>query len=164
MPDMIRNLQIEDVDLLACDVTTLERLFSLATLRPSDGKQLRGSVILTSAWCDSDPRPNWSIPEWRRYLNAVFITLPHFSYFLVTLEQTYVGIVLALLPESAGKTEGKMVVFTDRSALVKTLVSLLGPVKSYCQELFDDFDQVLSDLLRAFPRDVAKVVTAALLP
>jgi len=156
VPDAVRELKIEDADLLSCNVATFERLFSPATMTASIALQLRGSVVLTSALCDRDPRPNWKIPEWRRYLNALFSKLPHFSYFLLALEQTYVGVVLSLLPLDALVIAEDRTVNYDRGALIAKLVSLLGPAAEYCRTIDDDPGPVLRNLLKGFTSDIAQ--------
>lgn len=162
MPRMIRELQITEADLLTCNISTFSRLFSRATLPPSEAKELRSSVVLTSAWCDADSRPNYLIPEWRRFVEALIVALPHFSYFHVALEQTYFGFVLSALPEDAIRAEGGGLVLRDPRLMVAKLVALMKPVQIYCQEIFDDSEPVILDLLRPFPGTVTSVVRAAL--
>src|SRR5947209_7945219 len=141
-PDEIRMLQIDDKDLLSCNVANFERLFSKEKLLPSKAKQLWGSVALTTERCDKDPRPNWRIPEWRRYMARLFERLPHFSYFLLAVKEIYAGVVLALLAEEHLLIVNQDAVSPDRGALVYKLVSLLEPVVAYCKEIFDEPEQV----------------------
>lgn len=159
LPDAIRELQIEESDLLSCNVATFERLFSPMTLPSSMAKQMRGSVVLSSAWCDRDPRPNWQIPEWRAFVEQLFKELPHFSYFMLAVEQFYVGVVLSLLPiaEASVAVEGRAV-NCDRVTLIAKLKSLLEPVLEYCKIISDDARLALRNLLQGFSPDVAHEV------
>jgi hypothetical protein len=170
-PDEVRMLQIEDNDLLSCNVAHFVRLFSKEKLAPSKAKRLWGSIVLTSGRCDKDSRPNWQIPEWRRYIARLFKELPHFSYFLLAVDQIYAGVVLSLLTEDellivdrndpffkailgdkVAVSHGSVI--PDRTAIVNTLSTLLEPVIVYCKEVFDEPKSVLNYLLQGFPEDV----------
>ncbi len=163
VPDAVRELKIEDADLLSCNVATFERLFSPESLSSTSAWQLRGSIVLTSAWCDRDPRPNWKIPEWRKYLEELFNKVPHFSYFMLAVEKVYVGVILSVLPLEALVIEDRGIVDYDRRVLITKLLSLLRPVAEYCRRIEDNPRFVLRNLLRGFTSDISQEVLKQLL-
>jgi hypothetical protein len=153
-PSAIRNLQVTDSDLFGANVDTFARVFSPVTMKPHEAKEMRGSVVVTSLWCDKDPRPNWQIPEWRAFAKCLFTKVPHFSYFVVGMESYYAGLVYAVLPDEVVLSKGvDQGVVTQ--AVVKALVGLLGPVVEYCERIEDDAGSVFDYLLQGFPPGIA---------
>jgi hypothetical protein len=156
MPE-IRAIDISADDLRSENVTHFVRLFSPVTLKPSAAKELRGTLVLVSESLDSDARPNWQIPEWRRYLLKLFNELPHFSYFLLHAEQTFLGVVLAVMPPEKTAVSGGELSF-DPAAMTESLTTLLEPVVAYSEEIYDDKEIVIGSLLQSFPAEVAAAV------
>jgi len=82
--DTIRMLEVSEEDLRNCDTGNLERVFGgLERRGPAYVQQLRAKTVLLFPSLDSDERPNYLIPECRRYLRRLYDNKPHFMYYLV---------------------------------------------------------------------------------
>jgi hypothetical protein len=82
-PIPIRIVDTLPEDLTSCNVEHLVRVFGQISQQPGKAKELRGAVFLGFPSVESDPRPNWLIPEVRQFIRKLDSEMPHFSYFLL---------------------------------------------------------------------------------
>src|SRR4051812_36869425 len=78
----IRVVNIPPDDLLRANVEHVVRVFGTISEVPGRAKALQGLVFLGFPSVDDDPRPNWAIPEVRRFIERLDAEMPYFPYFL----------------------------------------------------------------------------------
>lgn len=78
----IRIVNTSAEDLATCNVEHVVRVFGEIGKLPGKAKALRGLVFLGYPSVETDPRPNWLIPEVRQFIRKLDSEMPHFCYFL----------------------------------------------------------------------------------
>jgi hypothetical protein len=150
----LRIVQIRDDDLWTCDLGNFNAMFDEIETGPL-AHRLRGRVALTFPAVDSDPRPNYLIPECRAFLAAVHESRPHFFYYLTP--QTEAGLValhlaallpLDLVPAMLGEADADCLPPKEYLAF---LLSHLWPAVAFCHGLGDDADDFVRQLAANFP-------------
>jgi hypothetical protein len=67
----IYTLPIENAELLSANPGPLIDLLTPIAANPGAAKDRRGSLVLDLSKFDSDPRPNWQIPEIRAHVREL---------------------------------------------------------------------------------------------
>ena len=147
----IRFLNVKHQDILNANVADFTRLFG--KIAPEDAQRLRGKVVLGLPSFDSDPRPNWAIPEIRRFIQALDKALPFFPYFLVgdPALSFVLFYLLSLLPSL--NVEKRMY---DGADLIALAFRKAQDVRRFAQSIDDDVERAAESLLLNLPTDIVK--------
>jgi hypothetical protein len=146
------EFQVADADALSGDVTELVNRFT-KQLSVDDAKSLRGSLLLSIPVFDPDSRPNWAIPEYRRYIANADRALPHFPFFLVANPMMgQVKVYLAALapiadPATGGFRRDQMIDLAERKA---------NDVAAYCETLGEDPEDAVAAIYINLPVELIK--------
>lgn len=162
MSGKIRVLAISDKDLDAGNASVVIELFNKAVAVPKTAKELRGSIVFEFGRFDKDPRPNFVIPEVRRYTQLIDQAHPYFCYFLPEppeMTQVYSWIMSLASPTEpivAGATGVKV----SPGEFVDMIAKRLGAIRSFCNRIYDDPSVTETAILDALPKSIAIKVTA----
>jgi hypothetical protein len=153
-PDAIRMLEVSQEDVGRTNVSNFVRLFAKIGERPEDAQQLRSKIILSFQSYDSDPRPNWAIPEIRAFIQALDRALPYFPYFLVgdPAVEHHLFYLLCLMPfadidNSRSYSPVKLLSLAKRKA---------ADVTRFCAEIKDDPERATEPILLNLPAEVVR--------
>ncbi|MBI3477345.1 MAG: hypothetical protein HY010_16555 [Acidobacteria bacterium] len=75
-PNAFRMLDVPGNDIRKANVSNLVRIFRRVAQQPEDAKQLRGESFISFKSYDTDPRPNWAIPQVRSFIQTLDKSLP----------------------------------------------------------------------------------------
>lgn len=164
MPREIRELGILDQDLDAGNASDVISIFSEVVMVPRTAKALRGSIVFKFGRFDEDSRPNFIIPEVRRFTAMVDHAHPYFCYFLIELPeamQIYSWIMSLASPAEplSANASGMMVKPAEFIDLVATRVRA---VRALCERIYDDPRPTENAMLQAIPESLAAAVVARL--
>jgi hypothetical protein len=146
------EFQVANADALSGNVTPLVKRFT-EQLTVDDAKAMRGSLLLTMPVFDPDSRPNWAIPECRRYIANVDETLPHFPYFLsanpiLGQVRVYLASLVPMIDMTTGAFRSdQMIELANRKA---------DDVARYCVSLGEDPENAVSAIYVNMPVQVVK--------
>jgi hypothetical protein len=150
MNNQIRSLEIQQADLNACNVKNLVRPFAkIEASGDTRLKHLRGTVIISFPSLDPDPRPNYFMPEVRRFIEQIYRELPHFLYYL-TPEPLLgaVGMhVLSLLPNSELTIRDNAAMPKDHACLARLMAERLKRAVAFARHIGDDAEALVDSYL-----------------
>lgn len=163
MDQAIRIVNTLAEDLLACNVEHVVRVFSQASQTPAKAKALRGLVFLGFPSVESDPRPNWQIPEVRQFIRKLDGEMPHFPYFLTGnppfgFLRPYIYCLLDVQDDN-----------TLRPQTIEPLVRRLErDIRGFCDLIADNPEPVIEKIMLSLPTQIVRTVPelrrAALIP
>jgi hypothetical protein len=164
----IRMLEVPDEDIRRTNVSNFIRLFGNIAQRPENAKELRGKIVISFTSYDSDPRPNWAIPQIRSFIQALDKAVPYYPYFLVSDPAVAYVLFYLLCLIPFGDLERRSYSPADllAAALRKT-----ADVTAFCKEIGDDAERATQSILlnlpvemvQAFP-EIAEQVLDAMTP
>jgi hypothetical protein len=165
MSQVYQELKISDEDIDAGNAADVIRVFNDAVAIPRTAKTLRGSIFFNFGRFDHDPRPNFVIPEIRRFTWLVDRAHPYFCYFLIEppeMTQMYSWIMSLCSPiEPITDTA---VIKANPGELVDLIVTRLRAVRTLCDRILDDPSPTEEAVLNAMPKPIATTCLRACQP
>jgi hypothetical protein len=154
--DAIRILEVPNEDIHQANVSNFVRVFAEIAQNPHNAKQLRGKIVVGFAIYDSDPRPNWAIPEIRAFIQALDREFPHFSYFLFGDPATehLLFYLLCLTPLDVG-ADGPGY---HADNLLYVAAERMEKVASFCERIGDEQELATNPILLNLPVEVLRLV------
>jgi hypothetical protein len=164
MNRIIRALVESDADLDAGDASETIELFHKVVTVPKHAKALRGCIVFQFGRFDSDPRPNFVIPEVRRYTQLIDEAHPYFCYFLPEpkeMTQVYSWLMSLASPVEpiAPNATGVKV---NAGEYVDMIAERITAVRTLCNRIFDEPSVTEKAILDAVPKEAATAVAAKL--
>lgn len=157
----IRVVNTSAEDLARCNVEHVVRVFGEICQVPGKAKQLRGLVFLGFPSVETDPRPNWLIPEVRQFVRKLDSELPHFCYFLAG--DAPFGFLRAYMFCLLAVDESNNIQLQAFEELVRRLERDL---RSFCDRIADRPKPVIDRIMMSLParivHDVPPIRRAAL--
>jgi hypothetical protein len=151
--DAIRMLEVSGEDIRRTNVSNFVRLFGDIARQPEAAKQLRGKIVLGFRSYDSDPRPNWAVPEIRNFVQALDKAVQYFPYFLVgdPAVEHILFYFLCLVP--FGDMKSRLYSAAD---LLTVVARKAKDVTRFCEEIEDDPERATDPFLLNLPAEVVK--------
>lgn len=142
----IRIVNTSADDLARCNVEHVVRVFGEISQLPGKAKLLRGLVFLRFPSVETDPRPNWLIPEVRQFVRKVDSEMPHFCYFLTGdvpfgFLRAYMFCLLDLKPDGSVQPQAF-------DPLVRRLEK---DVRGFCDRIADRPEPVIDRIMMNLP-------------
>lgn len=162
MSKAIRVLAISDADLDVGNAADPIRVFNQAVAVPKHARALRGCIVFEFARFDNDPRPNFIIPEVRRYTQLIDQAHPYFCYFLpepAATTQVYSWLMSLASPIEpiAPNATG---IIVDECDFLDLIMTRIAAVQSLCDRIFDDASITEKAIMDALPKNIAAAVAA----
>jgi tetratricopeptide (TPR) repeat protein len=149
--DAIRMLETSDEDVAEGSAKHVIRLLTDLADRPDQAKQLRGKIVLAFSTYDSDPRPNYLIPEIRRFIRSADEGLPHLPYFLLGDPAAgHLEFYLLCLIEPRTPEGGLLAI-----DLMEVIERKIAEVTRFCHRIGDDAERATEPLLLNVPATLA---------
>jgi hypothetical protein len=159
----LRVLGVTGEDLRARDLSNIQRIFNELEAGPH-ARRLRGRIYVTFPSVDSDPRPNYLIPEVRAFLSALHAARPHFFYYLPPGRSAgVIGLHLfALLPldQLTVDEDGRTTPNSPLEEWARFVAGHLLPAARFSHAVGDDVGAFLAAVAQNFAPDLWRAIIA----
>jgi hypothetical protein len=147
----IRIVNTSADDLARCSVEHVVRVFGQISQVPWQAKTLRGLVFLGFPSLETDPRPNWLVPEVRQFIRKLDSAMPHFCYFL-TGEVPFGCLRIYVYCLLEVRQDGSI----QPRAFVSLVQRLEQDVRGFCDRIADRPEPVIERIMMNLPASMVR--------
>lgn len=147
----IREIDFPQEDLDTCNTTHFIRLFTEISQTPWKSKNLKGKIVLGFPTYNDDPRPNYAIPEIRKFVQALDASFPFLPYFLFPEPATsHILFYLQCLIEFDSRYS-----FSSQE-LIAMAQKKMSEVKRFCDKIADEPHSVAERIILNMPPEILR--------
>jgi hypothetical protein len=110
---------------------------------------------------DNNPRAVCLFDDVRRFIQLIDAEFPYFLYFLElapVFGQVFLWTTCLLPLTQVEEHEDKVIIGTDPIALVNLLIEKIRDIEIFCEKILDNSTNIIENVLRVQPADVAMYV------